>query len=246
MNQNQMGKGFAFLVVAGAIIAFILFYWFLRRADVQETGSPQDGAAHSLLSTSVSTESLSSDSPLRLETEAVTQQEPHSGKRADSPHNTNELMSDVVHPPASITFRASPAQERRADTPSSEGSDRLQNSSPKTSWSERTQAIDLHTDAQNCKVCTRSRSGWLPIPRGCTYSSHTITQLYREPFVPIAQVGDAQTSFQDSVDSDVNGRIERVTLSVRVNKSGSSPISPSITMRLTVVAVCPNAADANK
>jgi hypothetical protein len=84
----------------------------------------------------------------------------------------------------------------------------------------------------------RFNEGLLSIPIGCTYLSHTYTQLHRDPLAPIVQAHDEFTEYIEVPYVDTMGRIKGFKLTVRAEKKNPSQ-SPSISMQLTVAMMCP-------
>jgi hypothetical protein len=64
---------------------------------------------------------------------------------------------------------------------------------PTSATREERQSVEAHADVAQCKSCSQAKNRTIVIPKECTYSSHTITQLQREPLVPIERADDRLT-----------------------------------------------------
>lgn len=240
ISRHPVGKRFVALVAACGIATFVICYLLLRSDG---RGEDRDREA---ANAEYSVVAPIAESPPVVEGPAATSQggqvavpETIVPASPTAPMNHTSKSAPRTGPPQSITLRARRSPVRQtAPASSMQTSDAAQ---PEVQLKAVSRSIELTSNLKTvCSGCSHSRSNGISIPRPCTYDSHTLTQLDREPFVPI-EVSDKSTAYMDYVDSDASGRIGLVTLSVSTD--GASMKTPSITMRLTVVAKCPS--DAN-
>jgi hypothetical protein len=242
MHAREGGKGSAIIVVGFATVAILVCYWLLRVDDREENARQQSETAKNSVSAGNSGRRPSDNSQLAprggqpsgpAEAQVLVPQ-------AASAHQSKNLKPNIDASPSSITYRYKAPEARMPEaSTASEHTGELGNSDADTLLVKRTKTIDVHTDSNGCKLCWSSASRGIAIPRGCGYISHTLTQLYREPFAPIEQRSNEYTEYLDSLDTNANGRLEAITLSVRVEKKVPSAVNPSITMRLAVEMACP-------
>lgn len=231
MQKHEAGRGFAFRVVVCVIIAVAFCYGLFRFGERTQSDSTRNGASQTVISTTNSNRLPLSGSPA-VPTKDATTAPDHLVEQAAEPRTrSTKKLTDVIAPPPSITFETNPEQQREFEAGVSAGK-----------LKERSKNFTAHVDSRGCKECRNSQSGGLAIPKGCEYSAYTITQRHREPNTPIEQ-SDKYTSYSDGLQFDANGRVVGVRMSVGVNGVDSSTVVPSITMQLTVVAMCPSDLD---
>ena len=226
-----MGKGTAYLVVALVIATFALCFWWIR-VDQKERGRAEHGDAPQAL--------IPIPDPLEgkpTETQA-TRAAATSPSKPDALIPTDETASAGSAPPQSITFRELPIQPYAVNgvvpkpfVPSADASSSV--------WKKRSRTVTVHADPQGCTECSSSQSWGIDIPNGCEYFSYTVLQVHRYPAARIEE-SSRFTSYSDGPRSDSTGRITGIRISASAEKFASSPVTPSITMRLTVVALCPS------
>jgi hypothetical protein len=242
-SEHRPNRWIVAIVVACAIVAFVLCYLLLRlngpgevRGQETSTVQPSIPATH----TDKELASEASAPPSRGE-QMDLPEENVPAPPGESKNQANGPAPTADTPPRSITFRASRSHEKRSATESLVQTDGSELSD--TQLKERVWSIEVNAELKGCDGCSSSKTRHIVVPRTCIYSSHTLTQLHREPYVPIEQAKDRFTTYTDYLDPDAKGRIEVVRLIVEAYRPGGSPVIPSITMRLTVVAECPS--DAN-
>lgn len=243
MHVREGGIGSAIIVAGCATVAILVCYWLLRVDDRGESARQQTETAQNSISAGNSGRrpSDNSQSAARGGQPSGPAEAQVLAPPAEPAHQSKTLKPDIDASPSSITYRykALPAREPEIGTERSEHAGELNNAFPDTPLVKRTKTIEVHTDSKGCKLCWSSASRGIAIPRDCAYSSHTLTQLYREPYAPIEELSNPYTEYLDRLDTDAKGRLEAITLSVRVERKVSSAVNPSITMQLTVEMACP-------
>jgi len=240
MRGHPSGRSFLAAVTLCAIGTFVLCYLFLR-PDIGSENLSQEGVAEQTHSAKTGIERSIASKSLVASKHGEQSNLPYTPVVESSavPLNRSDAtVLDSATPPSSITFRAPQSPQKQATSQSSVQTDDAERSDAQSK--EIVRSIEVHADSGGCKVCSNSKSWGINIPKECTYASHTLTQLRREPYVPIEQTHDRFTSYTDFLDPDAKGQIEGVRISVEANQTGTSTLNPSITMRLTVVTLCPS------
>ena len=101
---------------------------------------------------------------------------------------------------------------------------------------EATLSIEVQVDALtpgSSEGVTRS----VPIPTPCTYVSHHLELLARNPESPLASRDDGTTSYRDELRRDSNGRVSAVALTLTA-KMTPSGLPSSMRIRLAVAMRC--------
>ena len=230
MNRDQAGNGIVYVIVALAIVTFALFFWSMRVDEEERGGAEQADAPQGLVPV-----------PGPIEGKPTETQATHAAETL--PSKSDALIPPVREsvssaPPQSITFHELPIQPYVVNgvvpkpfVPSADASS--------GAWTKRSRTISVHADPQGCSECSSSQSWGIDIPNGCEYFSYAVTQVHRHPAARIEE-SSRFTSYSDGPQSDSTGRITGIRISARAVKLASSPVTPSITMRLTVVALCPS------
>src|SRR5688572_22377890 len=107
--------------------------------------------------------------------------------------------------PESITIRAKGVGKPLATGETHDSQRDLEG--PKQPLRHLVRKIELDLDAKGCEACWNATSRDIVVPRTCTYESHTVTQLSRQPYAPIAQSEDRFTAWTDYPDWDAAGRV---------------------------------------
>jgi hypothetical protein len=228
----------AYATVAVAVVTFALCIWWLRADEEKLAGDEEATSTPNIVSPEpVETQPTNTPVP-RVAAASSAKSDPRVPPARESVTLSSETANAASEPPQSITFHELPIQPyavngvipepavRRADA-SSEG------------WEKRMQTITVHAEPKECPGCSTSQAGWINLPSACEYFSYTVTQLHRFPAAQIEEHDDF-TYYWDSPLSDATGRITGIRISVRAGKDASSPVTPSISMGLTVVVLCPN------
>jgi hypothetical protein len=240
MRTRELGKAFVLLVVGCAIIALALFTWMLR-SEPGQPGKPQHDMPPGQ---SVSAISVNEKTPIHHD---VGPTESESSGRFDigvpiSP-STRAIQTDTAKAdgpaPASITYRYEATTLREPEFPNSEPPGAVGGSTSSAALIPRTQGFTLRADSKGCATCASSMSRRLAIPPECVYVSHTVTQIHREPYMPVEQTYDSSTEYRVTPFADTNGRLEGFTLSVWARKKELSAAQSFIEMQLTVAMDCP-------
>ena len=231
MNRNQVGKGIAYVVVAMAIAIFALYFWWTRVGE-EERGSAEQGDAPQAL---VPIPDPMEGKPTESQATRATATLP---SKSDALIQPDETVSAGSAPPQSITFHELPIQPYAVNgvipkpfVPRADASSGV--------WEKRSRSISVHADPQGCSECSSSQFWGINIPNECEYFSYTVMQVHRYPAARIEE-SSRFTSYSDGPLSDSTGRITGIQISARTQKFVTSPVTPSITMRLTVVALCPS------
>lgn len=234
------GKTFAIVVACSAVVTFLVIYWGIQTDDLQESGRlekrlPQPSVSAGDTSFQLPPKPASEPGVAELSSVPATREVAANSELATSSDGPGPV---VPPPPQSLTFNAalSVKSNHPSSTEVSSGADEASDLTAKEI--DRTESIDVHSDSGGCKSCSNSQVGSIGIPRSCTYVSHTITQLQREPFAPIEEFDDRTTKFSASPDADNSGRIGSVRLYVGVRKTAKVSSEASITMRLSVAMAC--------
>jgi hypothetical protein len=233
-------KTLGLVVVGCAFVVFAICFWLLRPNTEAAERIPEARSENRRPSETNIQASQPGDSQLGpVSGELASQERAHvaASQGTQQAETENWKRSEDASP--SITYRYNAQLIQEGDTaPSNPLTDRDDGITPATSLVARTQSVVVHNDSQGCKLCTRSNAKGLAIPKGCIYDSHTITQLQRNPYVPVEQTYDKFTEYRETPYVDQTGAVEGVQLSVWVRNEGMTDGRPSITMRLTVAMNC--------
>lgn len=239
-RAREQGNAFVLRVALSALLVFIAGLFVLsdddQRVDKLQKGDSRNQAIgtgdSNYSSTGTSQDPPVSDEELYHLNTPVLSASSNRATQSDHP-------KPGVNAPSSITYRYETRLARESETDvSSSVAIRAIGADSSASLISRTLSVVVQNDTGGCKSCSRSVPRHLTIPKGCNYTSHVLTQLHREPNVPIEQTYDLFTEYRLVPNLDAVGRPEGFLLTLWVRNKGLADVHPSISMKLTVTMDC--------
>lgn len=244
IHRNEGGRARTEILVAGALIVIAFSYWLWHVGKpVRNDGHLEQPGQGAQVSAGGQT-GHDTESPVHEQQKTNNETKDLPAPSAEAAAQVSQRLPALGEVPTSITrkytaFAPKVTESDAAQRGSRDGEQYLEGD---RSLRPSSDTVEVQTDSHDCKYCWTTRKKGIQIPRSCTYVSHTITQLHREPYAPIEQLDATNTKYSDDLHTDESGRLLAIWLSATTYESGSGA-HPSITMQLTVYGLCPPGAD---